>query len=156
MPQIRSVLAAVFMVGAAPSFADPIQIPGSPVVLDLPNGFTAARGGLENTRLKALVRIFTDQNFAHWEQFFRVSARAYRKGNLNRPDPHLYFYYFWPDTKDAEFNVVFTQAGITAKVLIEVDTGSILKNAISFDAIERSLAGARVVSPTAPVAPAKP
>jgi hypothetical protein len=156
MPQFRTVLAAAFVGIAVPACAEQVQVAGSPIVLDLPNGFTAARGGLENKRLNAQVRIVTDQSFVHWEQFFRVSARAYRKGNLNRPDPYLYFYYFWPDTKDAEFNVVFTQAGITAKVLFEVDTGSILKNTISFDAIERSLAGARVVSPAAPATPAKP
>jgi len=138
---------------AAPACAEQIQVADSPVVLDLPDGFTAARGGLENKRLNAQVRIFTDQNFAFWEQFFRVSARAYRKGSLNRPDRHLYFYYFWPDTKDAEFNLVFNQAGVTAKVLFEVDTGSILKNAISFDAIERSLASARVMPPAAPAKP---
>jgi len=153
VPQIRTFLAAVFMGFAAPACAEQIQVADSPVVLDLPDGFTAARGGLENKRLNAQVRIFTDQNFAFWEQFFKVSARAYRKGSLNRPDPHLYFYYFWPDTKDAEFNLVFNQAGVTAKVLFEVDTGSILKNAISFDAIERSLASARVMPPAAPAKP---
>jgi hypothetical protein len=43
---------------AAPACAEQIQVADSPVVLDLPNGFTAARGGLENKSLNAQVRIF--------------------------------------------------------------------------------------------------
>ena len=61
--------------------------------------------------------------------------------------------YLWPNTSDAEFNLVFNQAGVTAKVLFEVDTESITKNSIATDDIERILASARVVPPAAPAKP---
>jgi allantoicase len=153
MPRVRTVLAAAFIGLCLPACAEQMQVPGSPIVLDLPSGFTAAHGGLESARLRALVRVFTDQDFASWEQFLRISARAYKQGKLSRSDQHLYYFYLWPNTRLAEFNFVFNQAGVTANVRFEVDTESITKNSITVDDIERILASARVVPLAAPAKP---
>jgi hypothetical protein len=80
---------AILLALAAPAASEPMQVPGSRVVLDLPAGFIPGHGGLTNERLGAQIRVFpkSSDRFEDWERVLQISAKAYQRGTLPRSDP---------------------------------------------------------------------
>lgn len=120
-----------------------LDIPASFVKSDLPTLTFAFRH--ERKPIDITVRLSDMTAYKEWENWIRMSARVWKRGQLSRMGE---YYYYYVSGSDPEFKLVFPSAGKTVEVHLSVPTLSFNKGDIKIEEIEHILSSARI----APVA----